>query len=352
MKKIILIGSNSIHCKRYIAGLVASNKFIITIITNQIMAEFSELPQYEVNFALHSLKSKAKILSIVKSFSPDIIHIHQANSYAWHSLRAMNKLKFRPKIILTAWGSDVLILPHKNKILHKIVKFNLLNADVITSDSLYMSAKIAELLAPEHKVIKTLNFGMQQLPIKQDLAIKEKFILSCRLHKPLYQIEYIIKAFASLCNNQLVNSEYILLVAAAGELTPQLKQLADNLGVSQRVRFTGMLNYNELTEYYRKSSIFVSIPTSDGTSSSLLEAMGYGCVPVLSNLPANLEWVLNEINGFIVPDVLILADELLKAIQLVANQVNYQRLYDFNYDVIQSKADFNTNMTKFIELYD
>lgn len=352
MKKIILIGSNSIHCKRYIAGLVASKKFDIVIITNQIMIEFSELQQFEINFALRSLQSKTKILAIIKSFNPDIIHIHQANSYAWHSLRAIKKMNSSPKVILTAWGSDVLILPDKNKILNKIVKFNLLNADVITSDSLYMSAKIAELVAPQHKIIKTLNFGMQQLPAKQDLATKEKIILSCRLHKPLYQIEYIIKAFASLCNKQLIDNEYVLVVAAAGELTAELKQLAESLQVSQRIKFTGMLSYAELTDYYRKSNIFVSIPTSDGTSSSLLESMAYGCVPVLSNLPANLEWVLNEINGFIVPDVLSLEGELLQAIQLVSNSVQYQQVYDFNYDVIQRKADFNTNMTKFIELYD
>src|SRR5436190_4621945 len=35
------------------------------------------------------------------------------------------------------------------------------------------------------------------------------------------------------------------------------------------------------------SALFVSVPSSDGTSSSLLEALAAGCLPVLSDIPAN-----------------------------------------------------------------
>lgn len=350
MKKILLVGSNSIHCKRYIDGLLTHN-LTVEIITNQVMDEFLKLKQTTVNFALHNLKASKQILSVINDFKPDVIHIHQANSYAWHTLRAVAKIKPRPKVILTAWGSDVLVSPNKSKLLKKIVRYNLVNSDIITSDSLFMSAKIAELISSHKAKIHTINFGIQELPIKQNIESKQKVILSNRLHKPLYRIDYIVRAFIKLCQSNLINSDYKLVVAAGGEQTQHLIDMVTNSNCQDRVIFTGMIPYLELVNYYRQASIFVSVPESDGTASSLLESMAYGCIPVLSNLPANLEWVLDGVNGFIVPDVNNLELHLLKALKVSQSQIDYQQLYDFNYKMIATKATFQENIKKFIELY-
>lgn len=350
MKKILLVGSNSIHCKRYFSGVIASNTYNVAIITNQLMDEFVGLAQWALNFGLHNLKAATQIRHIITELNPDIIHIHQANSYAWHTLRAVAKLKVRPQIILTTWGSDVLILPNESKLMHKMVRYNLRNADIITSDSLFMSSKISQLISPSTKKIHTINFGIQLLPNKQNLANKQNLILSNRLHKPLYRVDMIIRAFASLCSNNLIDSDYKLVVAAGGDESNKIIQLAKELNIFQRIVFTGMLPYSELVEYYKLAKIFVSVPVSDGAASSLLESMAYGCIPVLSNLPANLEWVLDEINGFIAPDIDNLAQQILSAIQLSCGD-NYSTLYDFNYELITRKAVFKTNINKFLKLY-
>lgn len=40
-----------------------------------------------------------------------------------------------------------------------------------------------------------------------------------------------------------------------------------------------------------KNDVFISIPSSDSTSVSLLEAMCCGLFPIVSDLPANREWI-------------------------------------------------------------
>lgn len=351
MKKLLLVGSNSIHCKRYIAGVLKTQLFDVEIITNQYMDEFANNKQVLVNFALHNLKAARHIRKLITEFKPDVIHIHQANSYAWHTFRALKKITPKPKVILTTWGSDVLILPHSSKLMKKMVVANLVNADLITSDSLFMSAQISKLIQPIQRNIKTINFGIQELPVKQDLHNKKKYILSNRLHKSLYRIDKIISAFANLVVANKISPEYILVVAAAGDLTPKLMEMVTKLGIENRVIFTGMIPYSELVNYYQQASVFVSVPESDGTASSLLEAMAYGCVPVLSNLPANLEWVIDGVNGFITADIADLVDSLLLAVKIVEDSEQYQQLYDLNYQIIARKAVFASNIRKFIELY-
>ncbi len=351
MKKILFVGSNSIHCERYLDGLIQTKQFEICIITNQKMAKFTELNQYELNFALHSLKTSKQILQIIHEFKPDVIHIQQANSYAWHTLRAVAKLKQdKPRVVLTTWGSDVLILPNKSKLMHKIVRYNLTNADVITADSFNMLTRIGELLGDIEKPCYNINFGIKNIP-NEALLNKEKYILSNRLHKKLYRVDKIILAFAELCNKKLIDSEYKLIVAAAGSETEDLQKLAKEHNVENNVEFTGMLDYAKLVELYQKSAVFVSVPESDGTASSLLESMAYGCIPVLSNLPANLEWVLDGINGFIAPNLQNLSAQILAAVQLSQDEEKHQKLYEFNYQVIKQKALFDNNIQKFIALY-
>jgi glycosyltransferase involved in cell wall biosynthesis len=167
----------------------------------------------------------------------------------------------------------------------------------------------------------------------------------------LYRIDKIIQAFATLIKNNLIDTEYRLVIAGSGEESANLEQLAQDLSVSARINFVGMLNYSELVELYRHAQLFISVPESDGTSSSLLEALAYGCIPVLSNLPANLEWVLDQVNGFIAPEVGQLQQQILAAIQLSQNIVEYQKLGNFNHHMILEKASFSHNIRRFIELY-
>ncbi len=254
--------------------------------------------------------------------------------------------------MLTCWGSDVLVLPNQSKLMHKIVKYNLVNVDVITADSFYMLTKINELLNGVDKPCYNINFGIKNIPTVAKLTEqKNKYVLSNRLHKKLYRIDKIVLAFAELVNQNLIDAEYKLLIAASGSETQNLEELVQKYNILDRVEFVGMLSYTELTELYKKSTVFVSVPESDGTASSLLESMAYGCIPVLSNLPANLEWVIDKINGIIEPNLQHLSQSILSAIQISQDLEKYQELCRFNYQLIEQKALFNNNIHKFIELY-
>ncbi len=347
---VALVGSNSIHTIRYLTTIAPYFKQIIFITNGQWQDDKSSpdnIITYTTNFKLLNLRCRRKIADILLKHKIELVHIQQANSYAYHTLKAIRLYKIKCKTILTTWGSDVLVLPKTSIMFKRIVKFNLNHADIITSDSLYMSEEIRK-LAARCKTIHTINFGIHNYPDNVDMSQKQNIILSNRLHKPLYNIDKIICAFAKLIKQNKQFADYKLVIAATGTETDKLIDLVNTLGIKNSVNFVGMLSYLELINYYKIARIFISIPSSDATSLSVLEAIGYGCYPILSNIPANLEWVLDGINGNICQNNEVLDEYILNAIKTA----DFEKTAKFNHDLIGQKAVAENNLAKFISLYE
>ena len=72
-----------------------------------------------------------------------------------------------------------------------------------------------------------------------------------------------------------------MTIAGSGPQRAELERLAAELGVSERVRFTGRLDNSELPALYRTASVALNPSLSDNMPISLLEAMASG-VPIVS----------------------------------------------------------------------
>ena len=65
------------------------------------------------------------------------------------------------------------------------------------------------------------------------------------------------------------------------------------------------------------ADLYISASHVDGSSVSLMEALACGLPCVVSDIPANKEWVTDGVNGWIFPDgdVDALAEIILKAVE-------------------------------------
>lgn len=348
--RIVIIGSASIHTWRFIAGITPYVEEIFVATTGDIPQRYCPTNLVEVkrlDFRLCAWQTVSRLRRWINALSPQLVHIHQANSIAWHATRALRN-KAIPTV-LTAWGSDVLLLPDKHRLMKYIVRHNLQAVHAITSDSYAMAARIRQLVAPSPCRIKLLNYGIDVLPKLTGVAAKAKQVLSCRLHKPLYRIDAILRAWQVIEHSARFPG-WELTVAANGVETEELKRLAQRLSL-KAVHFVGFLSPDALAQWYAKSRVFISIPLSDATSISLLEAMSHGCLPILSNLPANAEWVIDGLNGVIVEDVLRLADDLARGMILASDDAKLQNIALINRELVADKALYQKNMGEFAALY-
>ena len=346
--KLLLIGSASVHTFRYLAG-IAPHVDEVHLVTNGVLPEryhAANLGRVEqVDFSLRALRTASRIAALIDTLQPDMVHVHQANSVAWHARRALTGK--RMPWVLTTWGSDVLLLPQQNALMKRMVAANLAAASAVTSDSLHMAA-VCRQLAPVQRM-DVLNFGMDALPAQPDIAAKPLSVLSCRLHKPLYRIDAIVRGWAQVEADARF-AGWSLTVAASGSETDALLKLAQSLQL-QHIHFTGFVTPDVLAGLYRDVRVFVSVPQSDATSISLLEAMGHGCLPLLSNLPANLEWVLDGVNGAIVEDVGRLGDAMKAQLLRAANDAELTEAVALNRRLVAEKGLHQANMAQFAAIY-
>jgi len=343
MKKLLLIGSNSIHTFNYYK--LVENYFDEIVLITVSKNEF-EAPNLTDKYAVNpSLKNPLNYFIAVKKYQtiltkerPDIIHIQQIATYSFLIIKALKKLKLQIPVVVTAWGSDILVNPKRGWLYQKMVQYVLNQGNVFTADAQFLSDEMQK-LTPKKLSIIIANFGINvmNIPVQQ-----ENIVYSNRLHKSLYRIDKIIIAFSKFVQQ---HSDWKLVIASAGEETDNLKRLCKTIHIASKVEFLGWVDPYANSENYAKAKIWVSIPESDATSVSLLEAMSMGCIPVVSNLPANKEWIEDGRNGIIVKDVY--SEFLSEALLLDSSELS-----KINKKLINQKGTKEVNRKLFYSIYD
>jgi len=157
----------------------------------------------------------------------------------------------------------------------------------------------------------------------------------------LYRIDRIIEYFSEFVKT---NHDWSLIVAGVGEETEKLKEKAIKLGIMDKIDFVGWLDQSQNHYYYSIAKVYVSIPMSDGTSVSLLEAMSAGCIPIVSNLPVSNEWIKHLRNGII--------ENLNENPMFHIQKFNLDQVYNENIEKLDKQnVSFEMSKQTFLKLY-
>jgi len=101
---------------------------------------------------------------------------------------------------------------------------------------------------------------------------------------------------------QTLNVPVRLTVIGAGKDERRLKKMSRPFLESGIMEFTGHLSNEKALEIVQASDVFLLTSEFEGMPMSLLEAMGHGCVPVVSNVSSGVpELIDHGINGYRIP---------------------------------------------------
>lgn len=249
------------------------------------------------------LASLPRLGAWLRHVDADWLHAHYLTSHGTLAWLAKRFWRLRGGLVGSAWGSDILLAPQRSRAHRWLTKWVLQACTLTTSDSQFMAERMRELGAAE---VMTFPFGLESLP--PDPGPKDSWLFfSNRGLEPLYRPERVLARFASMA---VVEPKARLVIAndgsLAGGLPAQARKLGltvGSIGAGQQVEFVGRLGVEEQGRWYARAGWYFSLPESDSVSVSVLEAMAHGCIPLLSDLPANRELVDDGRNGLIVHDV-------------------------------------------------
>jgi glycosyltransferase involved in cell wall biosynthesis len=288
----------------------------------------------------------------IRTINPDLLIGHGisgTNPYGFCSALS----GYHP-FLAVVWGSDILIEAKNSLIFRLIAKYVLNKADGVIVDSDVQKKAAIELGCNENKIWK-FPWGIDLEDFNPDISGLEtrrilgwennKIIISNRSHFPVYGIEYLIGAIPIVVKEM---PEARFLIIGDGPLTKALKKMTKKLGVTRYASFVGRVPNQQISRYLKAADIYVSTSFSDGTSASLLEAMACGLPVVVTDIPANNEWIQNGKNGFLVPieDSKTLAE---KIIFLAKNNNIREFMGRSNVEVAKVKADWKQNVNVFYD---
>lgn len=238
---------------------------------------------------LHCLPALARWL---KQVGPDWLHAHYLTSHGTLAWLACSLFGVRARIVGTAWGSDILVAPERSALMRALTRRVLQACVLTTSDSRSMGERMQVLGARE---VMWLPFGLESLPALPEHKDDMLFFANRGL-EPIYAPQRVIEVFARVARDW---PQARLVVAHDGSLRGALESRVRELGLAGRVLFTGRLDAATQAGHYARARWYLSLPQSDAVSVSVLEAMAHGCLPLLSDLPANRELVRDGENGLI-----------------------------------------------------
>jgi glycosyltransferase involved in cell wall biosynthesis len=286
------------------------------------------------------------IKKLIQTYKPDMVIAERTTSYGFlAALSGVQPFAIAQQGITDLWPENSLLLPFKKIIqnyafkkatlIHvwgKAMTFSLKNADVDMKKVMVLP--------------KGIDLNLFQKTNTQELNTTIHAIVTRSL-LPEYRHVVILKAFAILHEK---GYDIKLTIVGDGPQLDNLKNLACKLKIHAKVDFTGRIPNERLPELMNQSNFYISMPETEGVSSSLFEAMATDCYPIVSDILGNQCMITHRENGQLVAvdNKEMLAEEIIWAFENLEfrNQVVIK-----NRKFVLKHANYTINMKIIADKY-
>jgi len=298
---------------------------------------------------------------VIREIKPDLIHAGPIQTCAF--LVALTG--FHP-LLTMSWGFDLMQDAERSSWMKWVTRYVLRRSDYFTSDAQITREKaVAFGMNPGRTVIfpwgvDLKHFGVQRSAISSQRSAKgahgkpktgkrKALVLFCnRSWEPRYGVDVLARAFVRVARQR---KDVSLLLLGGGSQAGAIRQILMSGGVLERVQFAGQVSQRDLPGWYHLADLFISPSHVDGSSVSLMEALACGLPCLVSDIPANKEWVREGENGWLFPDgnADILAEKILTVIAQRRELIPIGRAARRS---AEERADWKKNFARLLEAYE
>jgi L-malate glycosyltransferase len=251
----------------------------------------------------------------------------------------------RPYVVYVM-GSDVLLADRLRRL---IARISLGGASLVLANGKHLAARTRSMVGSSG--VENLYLGIDLSRFGGNLMSLAPRFVCTRVFRSVYDNATIVRAIAALPDPP---SDFAMTFMSAGPDWEKTRALAASLLSSEtqaRVSWYGWASETQLVEALRNASFYISASLSDGTSQSLLEAMAAGLLPIVSDIPANREWIEHGRNGLLFPprDAAALAACMTQA---MSRPAWIEGARQDNYRIVAAEANVDVTMNTLLRRLD
>ena len=282
------------------------------------------------------------VRSEIKKFKPDLVHALELQNAGYSTAAAYRGLakEKRPKLLITNYGSDVYWFrqfPSHMKKLRELAAF----ADAFSAECVRDTA-LAKEIGFDGIFMETMaNSG--GIKIDEDGIATEaqggserKTIVIKGYQNVWGQALVALRAIESLASELRVFR--IEMFSCNSKTIKEARRLSKTTGLEIITHKKHALSHSEVLAIMRNSIAYIGLSKSDGISTSMIEAMSQGAIPIQSDTSCANEWIRSGQDGFLVgfDDWQAVAKGLS---QIIGNPRFVSEARAKNYQTIREKYD-------------
>ena len=261
----------------------------------------SDYPLFE--YAPYELLLSSKLVDVAINQKLDILHVHYAIPHASAAFSAKQILKTRNidlPFITTLHGTDITLLG-KDKSFQPVIEFAINQSDAVTAVSQSLKEDTYQFFDIKKNIKVIPNFidpslyrFAEDIELRAQFAEKDEVIIThISNFRKVKRVDDVIRIFEGV-QQQL--SAKLLMVGDGPELH-QVKNLARELGISDKVFFLG--KSKRIEQITSISDVFLLPSETESFGLVALEAMASGVAVVSSNVGGLPEVNKDGVTGFL-----------------------------------------------------
>ncbi len=312
MRICILSNPNSVHVRRYLDFFTGRGHELSligsSVLQNPLPAKirFLDLP---ARFNVRKLRYLVWPLLVrrwLQQIQPEILHAHFVNSAGWLGAAS----GFHP-FLLTAHGSDLLLLSEKSWMHQQLSMQALQRADYLTCGSEWLLQKALSLGVPPDRAEVVLlgvdtdlfSPSPDRQALRANLGLSAgPIVLSLRGFKPIYNPLLIAQALPAILQRFPTTQLVALKAHTEAQILSQFQTTIERQGVAHTVHYVEPLwDDHAVADYIRAADVSISMASSDSIAKSVQEAMACEIPVVAGDVPALRERIEPDVNGLLVP---------------------------------------------------
>lgn len=279
--------------------------------------------------------------------SIEVVHALELQNAGYILLRAFQRYEAcdKPRLMVTNWGSDIFWFQEFPR--HKRKLANLMR---LVDDYACECERDVELA-------RRLGFMGQVMPVIPNSGgfPPSVFLATPGNHRAVIAVKgyqgWVGRAVLALEAIEQISDEirpfHVVVYSANWVTIRKARQVRKRTGLRITIFRKGALTHDEMLSLFSESLIYVGVSLSDGISTSLLEAMAMGAIPVQTSTACCDEWF--DGSGVKVPDFAksTIASAILQGLKLAKNPSNAEE----NRKIILARASEGAVRPQALEFY-